>query len=224
MSYRGPDEIAWALKEADGTEVWHTTIAPANHKIGFDSGSRSTPTVDGDRLYMLGVSGDLACLSAVDGKILWKKNLVTDFGGAVPGWGYSESPLVDGDRVIATPGGAQATLVALNKMTGAVVWKCAVPGGLPAGYSSVIKAVFDGQEEYIQLTNGGLVGVSAADGKLLWRYDRPANKTASISTPIYHDGMVFAASAYGTGGGVAKLARTPDGGVSASTCRTIMGA
>jgi outer membrane protein assembly factor BamB len=167
--------------------------------------------VDGDRVYTLGESGDLVCLQVSDGKLLWQKNLVRDFGGAVPRWGYSESPLIDGDRVIATPGGRTATIVALNKRSGDVIWKAALDGGDQAQYASCIIADVDGQKQIIQFLEQGVVGVAAADGKFLWRYSNPANRTANCSTPIYHNKHVFAASGYNTGGGLAKLAQGPQG-------------
>jgi outer membrane protein assembly factor BamB len=213
MSYRGQDEVVWALEAASGKPLWSTRIAPANFSIGQQarSGSNSTPTVDGDRLYALGESGDLVCLQVADGKLLWTKNLVNDFGGRVPGWGYSESPLVDGEKVIATPGGSGATLVALNKENGDVIWKAQVPAGNNAQYASAIIADVDSQRQYIQFLGGGVVGIAAKDGKFLWRYDNPANHTANIATPIYRDHLVFAASGYSTGGGLARLMTSPSG-------------
>src|SRR5262249_15310744 len=157
---------------------------------------RCTPTVDGDSLYALGVSGTLVCLATATGQERWHKNLERDFGGKMPGWGYSESPLVDGDKVVVTPGMKSATLAALNKKTGATVWKAHVPQGDQAQYSSVIVAEVGGQREYVQFLRGGVVGVSAQDGRFLWRYNEPANGTANCSTPIFHDGFVFAASGY----------------------------
>src|SRR5579863_1379637 len=117
MGLRGDDETVWALDARTGKEVWHTRIAPGAHLDGQQGGNgpRATPTVDGDRIYTMGASGDLVCLGAADGKLRWHKNMVSDFGGHIPTWGYSESPLVDGEKVIATPGGDAATLVALNK-------------------------------------------------------------------------------------------------------------
>ena len=213
MSYRGQDEFVWALAAAGGKPLWATRIAPANFSIGQQAhaGSNSTPTVDRDRLYALGESGDLVCLQVADGKLVWKKNLVNDFGGRVPGWGYSESPLVNGEKVIATPGGSGATLVALNKANGDVIWKAQVPAGNGAQYASAIVADVDGQRQYIQFLGGGVVGVAARDGKFLWRYDNPANHTANIATPIYRDHCVFAASGYSTGGGLARLTTGPSG-------------
>jgi outer membrane protein assembly factor BamB len=216
MGYRGNDEVVWALEVATGKGLWMTRVAQANYYIDVNDGSRSTPTVDGNRLYTLGASGDLVCLQATDGKLLWSRNMVREFGGNVPGWGYSESPLVDGDKVIATPGGRQATLVALNKTNGQEIWRAQVPQGDGAHYSSCIAAEVNGQRQYIQFLRGGVVGVDAKDGKFLWRYNSPANGTANCSTPIFHNNHVFAASGYNTGGGLVKLTASNNGGVSAT--------
>jgi outer membrane protein assembly factor BamB len=211
MSYRqeggADDEVVWALDEQTGKELWHTTIAAANHKIGYGEGPRCTPTVDGERLYALGVSGDLVCLEVATGKEIWRHNLVKEFDGRIPSWGYSESPLVDGARVIATPGRKKATLVAFDKMSGQTIWMSPVPQGDNAQYASAIIAEVQGQRQYVQFLSGGVVGVAADDGAFLWRYNRPANSTANISTPIFRDGNVFAASAYGKGGGLVRLMR-----------------
>src|SRR6185436_2409486 len=352
MSHRGSDEIVWALSEKDGKEIWAVRIAPAQPQNWPQSkeGPSATPTVDGDRLYVMGLAGNVACLQAADGKVVWQRNLVTDFKGRSPMWSFRESPLVDGDKVICTPGGEEATMVALNKLTGETIWKSQVPdrasvgqtqsrgfGGnrpnametdpvlstldkdqnkelsadeiaaaptvllkldknqdgklsedevSPAGrggggqggrrrgpgimrmikalsaldadennvideaeiknavaalkkldengdgkltddeagmksmsppntgaaYSSAIAIDFGGQRQYVQLLAKTVAGVSAADGKLLWRYDKPANSMRiNISTPIYHDGHVFAATAYGAGGGLAKLVKKENG-------------
>ena len=355
MSHRGADEIVWALSEKDGKEIWAVRIAPAQPQNWPQSkeGPSCTPTVDGERLYVMGLAGNLACLQAADGKVIWQRNLRSDFGGRSPMWSYRESPLVDGDKVICTPGGEEATMVALNKLTGETIWKSHVPdrvgggqtqgrgfsGNRPsmmqtdpvlstldkdgskeisteevaasstalkaldknqdgkisedevtaqrregggdgdrprprrgpgpmrmtkvnsaldadesgaidaaeinnaavalakldenrdgklseeeagrkfmgpqntgAAYSSPIAIEFGGQRQYVQLLAMTLAGVSAADGKLLWRYDKPANgMRINISTPVYYDGHVFAASAYGAGGGLARLTKSPTG-------------
>ncbi|HEY0549651.1 MAG TPA: PQQ-binding-like beta-propeller repeat protein [Verrucomicrobiae bacterium] len=355
MSHRGSDEIVWALSEKDGKEIWAVRIAPAQPQNWPQSkeGPSATPTVDGDRLYVMGLAGDVAGLRASDGKVIWQRNLVADFKGRTPMWSFRESPLMDGDKVICTPGGEEATMVALNKLTGETIWKSQVPDraaggqtqnrgpggnrpsamqsdpvlstldkdqskelsaeeiaaaptallkldknqdgklsedevspggggqGGPAGgqrrrrgpgimrmmkalaaldadennvideaeiknaaavlkkldangngkltddeagmksmsppntgaaYSSAIAIDFGGQHQYVQLLAMTVAGISAADGKLLWRYDRPANgMRINISTPIYHDGRVFAATAYGAGGGLAKLVKKENG-------------
>jgi outer membrane protein assembly factor BamB len=205
MSYRGDDEVVWCLDEKDGKELWKTRLA-AKGKAGYNEGSRCTPTVDGSLIYVIGISSDLACLESSSGNIVWQKNLKKDFDGKMmSGWGYSESPLIDGEKLICTPGGAKNSLVALNKKTGATIWSAQVPGGDGAGYSSVIAADVDGGRQYVQFMGKGIVGVDAGTGKFLWRYDKCANGTANISTPVYSDGHVFAASGYGTGGGLVKL-------------------
>lgn len=218
MSNRGNDEVVWALSETDGKTMWVTRLGPAfrQRMPQGREGPGCTPAVDGERIYVLGLGGDLACLQVQDGKILWQHSLTRDFGGRAPNWSYRESPLVDGDKVICTPGGKDATLVALDKLTGKTIWKSQVPGSPGAAYASAIAIDFDGQREYVQLTARALVGVAAGDGKFLWRYDRPAARTGiNCSTPVYHDGLVFAAAAYGTGGGLVKLSKEANGGVKA---------
>jgi outer membrane protein assembly factor BamB len=346
MSRRGDQEVVWALSETDGKELWATPIGtpPEGGMQQGIEGPGCTPTVDGERMYVLGYAGDLACLNTADGKVVWKRSLTKDFGGHIPVWRYNESPLVDGDKLICTPGGNDATLIALNKLTGEVVWKSVLPGhtddskgpemmaatpllvaldkngdkeipateidaasgvlvgldknsdgkleeqelrggeargggnnrwnrrrggsfmqslkiyaGLDvdrngtidpaeitgaaaalrkldangdgklvesevgqafqdpkrsgAGYASAITIEFEGVKQYVQLTAHALVGVAASDGKLLWRYDKPANRMGiNCSSPIYSDGTVFAASAYGNGGGLAKLGKEGDTG------------
>ncbi len=457
MSHRGGEEVVWARSEADGNEIWVTPLGPAQSE-GMPQGSEGTgcaPTVDGEFIYVLGMGGELACLRALDGTVVWRRNLTTDFGGSMPTWRYNESPLVDGDKLVCTPGGEEALMVALDKLTGDVIWKSkaldttnsgeragtrpaesrggfggrpggpqpggeqrggpgggqrggsggrdgssaravtgtkdpalftsehwgmsafsqkvpngkylaklyfaetfegitgpgqrvftfnvqghefkdfdvwakaggrrrayieTVPvdvtngefridftaqvenpaikaielipqaeaetgessavatirvnagssdpftdssgnvwqpdqgfeegsvnpgvagfaGGPPrsgsfgggggrgrfgggggfrnsgAGYASAIAIDHEGQRQYVQLTARALIGIAAEDGRLLWRYDRAANRMGiNCSTPIYHDGLVFAASAYGSGGGAVKLNQGADGAVEA---------
>jgi alcohol dehydrogenase (cytochrome c) len=135
MSNRGDDEVVWALSEADGKELWATRLGPACREGGPQGieGPGCTPTVDGDRLYVEGLGGALACLQARDGKIIWRRSLTEDFGGRLPMWRYNESPLVDGDKVICTPGAQDAMLVALDKLTGKTIWRSQMPGGADGG-------------------------------------------------------------------------------------------
>jgi outer membrane protein assembly factor BamB len=188
-----------------GAQVWATPLGMVRDGGGGYPGPRSTPTVDGDRVYALGLSGDLAALDAQNGTLVWRHNLKAEFGGSVGGWGYAESVLVDGPWVVCTPGGPQATMLALNKENGTPVWQAKV--GDVADYSSIIKIEVDGVKQYVQLTHQGVIGVNAANGELLWRYNAPANGTANASTPIFGDAGVFAASGYGTGGGLVHLVR-----------------
>lgn len=233
----GDEEVVWALSEKDGSDLWMTSLGAKYRQRMPQSqeGPGCTPTVNGDRLYVLGMDGNLACLQSKDGKLVWKRSLTKDFGGQVPMWSYRESPIVDGDKVICTPGGPDALIVAFNKSNGETLWKsklpaaggdgarpAAAPGGgrggfnfgpaSGAGYSSVIAIDVDGQRQYVQFTAKSLIGVAAADGKFLWQYDQPANGMGiNCSTPLYHDGLLFASSAYGAGGGAVKLKKDADG-------------
>jgi outer membrane protein assembly factor BamB len=207
MGNRGGKEYVLALNEADGKEVWAFEVGPVRAGGGGYPGPRCTPTIEGNRLFALGLNGDLVCLSNA-GKIVWRKDLRKEFGGNVGGWGYSESPLIDAEKLIVAPGGGKATIVALNKTNGNAIWRCAVPQADHAHYSSAIVAEIDGVRQYVHFLSGGVVGVEAKTGKFLWRYDAPHNGTANCSTPLYQDGHVFAASSYGTGGGLVKIAKS----------------
>jgi outer membrane protein assembly factor BamB len=169
--------------------------------------------VDGDRLYALSENGDLACLKVQDGSVVWQRNILKDFGGDNPQWLISESPLVDGNRLIVTPGGNGAGIVALDKMTGKTVWKTSDLSDT-AGYSSCIVEDVQGVRTIMNFTSRAAVGVRESDGKLMWRYERVANRTANISTPIFHDDKVFFSSAYGTGAALLDL-KSQNGSVTA---------
>ena len=204
-----------AVNLADGKTAWTAKVGPVwEDEYG---GPRGTPTVDGDRVYALGTDGDLVCLQAATGKEVWRKNLERDFGGRMmSSWRWSESPLVDGDRLIVTPGAAKAALVALDKKTGKEVWRAAVPrlgekGADGAGYSSVVISNGGGVKQYVQLTGRGVVSVRAQDGKFLWGYNKVANDVANIATPLVKGDYVFASTGYRTGSALLKLSRAGDG-------------
>jgi outer membrane protein assembly factor BamB len=206
LGNRGADTYLVALDQASGNPIWSAKVGKAGSNLGC------TPTVDGDRVYAIGQEGDVVCAATESGAVRWRKNLQTDFGGACGGWSYTESPLVDGDRVVCTPGAKDALLVALDKRTGALIWKCASPfGDSTAGYSSVAVAEVGGVRHYVQLTAGGVVGVDASTGKLLWSYDRLGNNTANIPTPIVLKDQVFCAAGYGKGGALLQLAAESGG-------------
>ncbi len=192
-----------------GSPAWATPIGRVRTDGGGYPGPRSTPTFDGDRLYTLGAAGDLVCLDARNGKPVWRRDLVADFGGQRPGWAYAESVLVDGPWVVCTPGGPKATMMALLKSNGHPVWTA--PVGDPAAYSSIVRASIGRVKQYVQLTGKGVIGVEAKTGKFLWRYDRPANGTANVSTPVWYAQTIFAASNYGVGGGLVWPKKTPRG-------------
>jgi outer membrane protein assembly factor BamB len=212
---RGGAQQLIALSGADGKILWTTRVGPV-WEDEF-AGPRSTPTVDGNAVYALGTEGDLVAVEASTGKELWRKNLERDFGGRVMSvWKWSESPLVDGDRVIVTPGVSSALLVALDKKTGKEIWRAKAPdlgskGKDGAGYSSVVISNGGGVKQYVQLTGRGLVGVRASDGRFLWGYNQVANDVANISTPVVQGDYVFSSTGYQTGTALLKLAKSGDG-------------
>jgi outer membrane protein assembly factor BamB len=174
------------------------------YRNGQGDGPRGTPTVDGERLYALGGMGDLTCLEAATGKTIWSISLTDDLGGNRPGWGYSESPLVVGEMLIVTPGGKEGTLAALDKHTGKVLWRS---GDVTQGahYASAVSAQIAGVPQIVQFARESCFGVSAEDGRLLWSYSAANNGTANCCTPVVWQDHVYATSAYGTGGGLAKI-------------------
>jgi outer membrane protein assembly factor BamB len=208
LSNKGVDEeFVQALDVRDGHQLWTTRLGKVGNPDQQPSypAARSTPTVDGALLYALSSDGVLACIETATGKLRWQKNLRTEFGGQPGRWAYSESPLVDGDVVVCTPGGSEATLVALNKKTGELLWKSAVPGGDQAAYASAIVVEVGGVKQYVQFLQNGVVGVDARTGKFLWRYDKTAQGSpANIPTPVAYDGHVYSAAAR-SGGGLVRL-------------------
>jgi outer membrane protein assembly factor BamB len=195
MGNRDKTEYVVCLSEKDGKEVWAAEVAPVRREKNDDPpGPRCTPTVDGKLVFALGRSGDLVCLESSTGKEVWRKDLRKDFGGLVGPFNYCESPLVDGERLICTPGGKEQSVVALDKKTGKVLWKAEVRDGR-AAYASPIVVEFGGVRQYILLLNCGLVGLAAEDGKLLWQHRKSACKN-NACTPIFHDGYVFATAGY----------------------------
>ncbi len=187
----------------DGRKAWATEVGEAGGHQKYP-GPRATPTIDGDRLYTLTQFGDLVCLETGTGKLVWRKNLETDFQGAMmSGWRYSESVLVDGDKVVCTPGGAEGAVVALKKSDGSEIWRCKDFTD-PAGYSSIVIMELGNVRQYAQLTGESLAGIEAATGKLLWRADR-AGKTAVITTPVFKDNLIFVTSSYNIGCNLFKV-------------------
>ena len=205
-----------ALSRKDGSLVWSAKVGAAwKDEYG---GPRGTPTVDGDLLYALGSDGDLVCLETATGKERWRKNLEKDYGGRVMTvWKWAESPLVDGDRLVFTPGGPWAAMVAVDKRTGKDIWQTekmphlGEKGRDGAGYSSIVISNAAGVKQYVQLMGRGLVGIRASDGAFLWGYNKVANDVANIPTPIVRANFVFASSGYQTGSVLLELQKDGDG-------------
>jgi outer membrane protein assembly factor BamB len=226
----GNDEYVLCLNRKDGSQVWKRPL-PDNDKkylTGWGSGPRSTPNIDGDRLYALSARGELLCLKTSDGSKVWGISLVKDFGGGVPGWGYSESVLIDGDKVVCTPGGAKGTVLALNKMTGAKIWQSADPEDKEkkisvtdgAAYASIIASEEGGVRQYITQTAEAAIGVQASDGKLLWRVKQLKRAVAVIPTPVVAGNLAFFTAGYGAGCELIKF-EVKDGAVTAKPEYTV---
>jgi outer membrane protein assembly factor BamB len=198
-------EFAFAVDTETGKELWRAELGD-RFKNPYGDGPRSTPTIDGDHLYCIRGGGDIHCLNTKDGSPVWHKSFTKDFKGKLmpPGWGFSESPLVDGDKVLCSPGGTSGTIIALNKNTGEVLWRCKDVQDL-AAYSSIIAADVYGVHQYIQVTEHGVAGVKADDGTLLWFFNRPGQRVAVIPTPIYDDNHVYVTAGYGCGCALIKL-------------------
>ncbi len=205
-----------------GAQLWATPITDAPPKHPY-TGSRTTPTYHDGMLYVVSSGGAVCCLRADDGKKVWTRDF-SEWGGKMMSvWGFSESPLVDGDNLICTPGGPKGMVVALNLKTGKDVWTCKLPNydeefGVNgktlmdgAGYSSAVVSEACGVRQYVQLVGRGLLGIRASDGELLWRYTKVANGTANIPTPVIDGDYVFTSTAYNTGAALLKLVANGDG-------------
>ena len=210
LGAREDREHVVAFDIASGKRVWD---APHGQRFSNDRGDgpRGTPTVDGTRVYAFGASGDLTALEAASGKVAWTVNVIRDFGGQNITWGLSESPLIVGDRIIVSPGGPGSSVVALNKADGKLIWKTEADR---AGYSSAVLHELGGISEAIVFTGQRALGVNIANGRVLWSYDRVANRVANIATPIVRGDHVFLSSDYGTGAALLRLTAA-GGGITA---------
>ncbi len=207
MGLYDEDECGVCLNAETGEELWRQVIGPKYPNTRGD-GPRSTPTVDEDRVYFMSARGVLGCCNRENGELIWSKTM-EDFGGSVPMWGYAESPLVDGEKVLCTPGGEQGMVLALDKMTGEQIWFSEPmetktrSGSETAGahYSSIVPAELGGQPQYVQITIGNLFGLSKEDGSLLWRFDWGDQVYAVIPSPIVlpEEAKVYASAGYGIG-------------------------
>ncbi len=213
VAKRPGGQFVVAIDLATQKESWSTLLS----EKGDDP--QGAPSVNGGLVYAVSKDGRVLCCRATDGKEIWRKDFAKDFGGKMmSGWGYSESPLVDGDKVIVTPGGNDAVLVALNKTTGELIWKAPLPAGMigkgndGAGYTGAVVSNAGGVRQYVTLIGHGVLSVAAADGKPLWHYDRIANGTANIPTPLAWDDYVFASTGYGAGAALLKIEAARGGG------------
>jgi hypothetical protein len=201
MGLRGDREFVIAFDVATGKEVWATPHGTA-YRDSRGDGPRGTPTMDGNNLYALGGNGDLSCLDAKTGRIVWAMNALTKFGGENISWGISESPLVIEDKLLINAGGPGASIVALNKKDGSLIWKSQSD---EAGYSSAMPVQIGNTTQVVFFTHRRAVGLDLIDGKLMWEYARPANDVANVATPVVRGNRVFISSDYGTGAGLVEI-------------------
>lgn len=196
LGTRNDSEILLALDANTGKELWTASLGDVLQN-DWGNGPRGTPSVDGNHVYAMSGQGNVVCVNVADGKIIWQKSM-TAIGGKVPGWGYTESVLVDGDHVVCTPGGSKGAVAALDKKNGEVVWRSTeFTDG--AQYSSIVPAKINGADTYVQRTMQSIVGIAPKDGKLLWKSAFPFGRTAVIPTPVVRDNLVYVTAGYGAG-------------------------
>ncbi len=209
-----PSEYLLAYDQKTGGFLWKTKTGDPWNDGSIDwQSSRGTPSTDGKMVYVVSPQGSLLACDTSNGKEIWRVDFKKDFqGNKGDGWGFSESPLIDGDRLVCTPGGPSATIVALNKSDGTVVWKAAQAGTRGAGHASIVISEIGGQRVYVQLTASGAIGVRASDGTILWDY--PIDQTTAVCpTPIIKDDLVFIAAGYRRGGALIRQVPKPEGKV-----------
>jgi len=207
-------ESVIALDVVTGQVLWRARSGRLFRDSRGD-GPRGAPTVDGNRVYALGGSGDLTALDVATGERIWWINVLDAFGGRNITWGVAESPLVLQDRVIVNAGGRRGSIVALNKNDGSILWKSEV--GDEASYSSAVVTMMRGVQQAVYFTGERVVGVGVADGSLLWSYRRVSNRTANVATPIVRGNHVFLSSDYGTGCALLEI----EGGPGAMSAREV---
>ncbi|MEZ5401669.1 MAG: PQQ-binding-like beta-propeller repeat protein [Bryobacteraceae bacterium] len=207
------NEYVRALSVEDGKTLWSTRISAVGNPDQAPSypAARATPVLDDGLLYAFSSDGVLMCLDPASGKVRWRKNTRKDYGGEPGKWAYAESPLIDGAKVVVTPGGAQATMIAFDKKTGAEKWQMAIPGGEAAGYASAVVSEGGGRRQYVQFLAKGTIGVDAGTGKLLWRYDGTSKGPANIPTPLAHGDTIYSTARSLTAGALVRLKASGDG-------------
>jgi len=195
-------EMLLAYNSSSGEKLWEVHVGELLTN-GWGDGPRMSPTISNGKIYALGARGNLLCVLAKNGKQVWKKSLVDDLGGKVPGWGYTESVLVDQGKVICTPGGKDGAIAALDADSGRTIWRTkSFTDG--AQYSSPISIMHQGKKQYVQLVMKNIVGIDPGNGSVLWKSKWPG-KVAVIPTPIFSNGHVYVTSGYGVGCKLVKL-------------------
>ena len=201
LGLKGDREYVIAFDVATGKQAWATAHGGA-YRDDRGDGPRGTPTVDGETLYALGGNGDLSSLDAKTGKVIWTMNVLQKYGGSNLQWGISESPLVIGEKVLVNAGGPGASVIALNKKDGSLIWKSQSD---KAGYSSAMPVKINNGTQVVFFTDRRALGLDLATGKLLWEYPRASNDVANVATPVIRGNRIFLSSDYGTGAGLVEI-------------------
>lgn len=202
------EEIVLCLDATTGKQVWEYRYA-ADYDLHpgldqrFKSGPRSTPVVDGGHVYALGTTGVLNCLEAKTGRLVWTLDLMKLGQRPIPEFGYSNSPLIAGDRLFVQPGGPKGnSLAAVDKRTGKILWKGQDD---PIGYATPILIEAQGQPQVVYFTAVGIVALRPDTGQPLWRFAWKTNYDLNVATPIYTGGQLFLSSNYGRGAALLRL-------------------
>ncbi|MSR58005.1 MAG: alcohol dehydrogenase [Planctomycetaceae bacterium] len=203
---RSGRQFVVCLDATDGSPRWEAEVSPA-YRNQMGDGPRATPSVSGEVVYVFTGDGVLAALKVGDGTVIWKKDVVAEFGGKPTDYGMACSPLVVGERVIVTVGAPQATVVALSCSTGAVTW--AAGSDLPPGYSSPAVLMVGGREQLVAFHGAGAFGLDPTSGEELWSYPYVTDFACNIATPLAVDDRVFLSA--GENHGSVLLALKPHG-------------
>jgi outer membrane protein assembly factor BamB len=199
----------FALDEKEGKVLWKSKVGPGHiHSNKGWQGPRTTPTIDGDRIYVMSEAGDLVCFETASGKEVWRKNMKTDLQGDPSPWNYCDSPIIDGKQVVVKPGGSKGAVAGLDKASGEVLWR-SVGFTDKAEHTSMLPVTIEGVKQYIAFTMESVAGIGT-DGKVLWKAERKGD-VAICTTPLYKDGIVLVGSSYNTGRATAfKVTKSGD--------------
>ncbi|HSV73185.1 MAG TPA: PQQ-binding-like beta-propeller repeat protein [Chthonomonadales bacterium] len=195
VDHRGGEDIVRAIDLRTGQDIWqHRYRDATQHNYGF---ARATPAVDGDRVYTMSRMGKLHCLNAATGAVIWAKDVIAEFGGRLPSWDMAVSPVIDGRKVIVCPGGPNASVVALDKMTGETLWRGGGTAGI--GYATPVIATIGGRRQYVVFAARSIMGVDAEDGAVIWSHPWETSWDVNAATPVVIGDSVFVTSGYGVG-------------------------